>query len=66
MAFAASQRLLAAGQMWHRQVGQVVMVVNGDAVEMASKGIQATIRATMIARRCRQRRHDAAAAPLHA
>ena len=32
-----------------RQVGQVVMLVNGDAVEMAAKGIQATIRATMIA-----------------
>ena len=32
-----------------RQVGQVVMTVNGDAVEMGSTGLQATIRATMIA-----------------
>jgi hypothetical protein len=32
-----------------RQVGQVVLVVNGDATEMSAKGIQATIRATMIA-----------------
>ena len=31
------------------QVGQVVMTVNGDAVEMGSTGLQATIRATMIA-----------------
>lgn len=32
-----------------REVGQVAMVVNGDAVEMGSAGLQATIRATMIA-----------------
>jgi hypothetical protein len=31
------------------QVGQVAMTVNGDAVEMGSTGLQATIRATMIA-----------------
>ena len=31
------------------QVGQVVMTVNGDAVEMGSTGLQATIRTTMIA-----------------
>jgi hypothetical protein len=32
-----------------RQVGQVVLLVNGDAAEMGSTGLQATIRATMIA-----------------
>ncbi|HEX7473920.1 MAG TPA: hypothetical protein VF323_12625 [Candidatus Limnocylindrales bacterium] len=32
-----------------REVGQVAMVVNGDAVEMGSAGLQATIRVTMIA-----------------
>lgn len=30
------------------QVGQVAMVVNGDAAEMGSEGLQATIRVTMI------------------
>ena len=32
-----------------RQVGQVLMVVNGEPGEMSSTGLQATIRATMIA-----------------
>jgi hypothetical protein len=31
------------------QVGQIVMTVNGDAVEVGSTGLQATIRTTMIA-----------------
>ena len=32
-----------------QQVGQITMTVNGDAVEMGSLGLQATIRVTMIA-----------------
>ncbi len=31
------------------QVGQVVLIVNGDAGDMSPKGLQATIRATLIA-----------------